>query len=134
MDFSETKAIEEAVLIKENTKSKPVLSGQKDTTSSVSNLNGLIRVLTVVGMTLICKNKRGMTPKKCSSAIRQQFLSISEDTAFQKVIVHFTNFEFCRQFSCCLNGVVHSLIDSVETKLFVFQMRVIFLSLMLFMS
>lgn len=80
------------------------------------------------------KKKRGMSPKMCSSAIRQQFLSISEDTAFQKVIVHFMNFEFWREFSCCLNGVVHSLIDNVKTKLFVCQMRDIFLSLVLLMS
>lgn len=119
---------------KKNTKSNPVLSVQKGTTNNVSNLSELIIVLPAVEMTLICKKKRGMSPKMCSSAIRQQFLNISEDTAFQKVIVHFMNFEFWREFSCCLNGVVHSLIDSVNTKLFVFQMRDIFLSLVLLMS
>lgn len=94
MDFSESRATEEAVLIKENTKSNPVLSVQKGTTNNVSNLSELIIVLPAVEMTLICKKKRGMSPKMCSSAIRQQFLNISEDTAFQKVIVHFMNFEF----------------------------------------
>lgn len=62
MDFSESRATEEAVLIKENTKSNPVLSVQKGTTNNVSNLSELIIVLPVVEMTLICKKKKRDEP------------------------------------------------------------------------
>lgn len=62
MDFSESGATEEAVLIKENTKSNPVLSVQKGTTNNVSNLSELIIVLPAVEMTLICKKKKRDEP------------------------------------------------------------------------
>lgn len=133
LDFSETRAIEEAVLIKESSQLKTMLSGQKGTTNIVSNLNELIIVM---GMTNLHQKK-----KKKKYELKDVFFCyhaasqyLCEDTTLEKILVHLTNFEFCRQFSCCITGVVHSLMDRVKTKLLHFQMRDIFLSLILLMS
>lgn len=58
MEFSETRAIEEAVLINESAELKRILAGQKGT-SIVSNLNELIKVLPVMGITTLQKKKKG---------------------------------------------------------------------------